>query len=132
MSARDEIVEAMDAAFWSVPERSWVEQMSVALDALLAAPAEQLGALGLVRVEARNERIKLVERNLGILRQLIADLSSALADEGDAWSHDGVHELRIRTANALPHGLCPDWLEPYRDPAVIRALAPARTDGGEK
>lgn len=50
--------------------------------------------------------------------RLIADLSSALTDEGPDWSNDGLDSLRRRVANALPEVACPDWLSQYRDPAM--------------
>lgn len=71
----------------------------------------------------RNERLRdnRLKRTLEGYRKLIADLSSALTDEGPGWSNEGVHNLRCRVANALPPAECPDWLEAYRDPPIVRS-----------
>lgn len=56
-----------------------------------------------------------------LLVKLVVDLSSALCDEGDGWSNDGVDRLRRRVACAVPLADLPDWLKPYRaaDPVTL-------------
>lgn len=62
-----------------------------------------------------------VKKNREALWNLIADLSSALVDEGPGWSNEGVHSLRRRVANALPPAHRPEWLAEYADPAVVQS-----------
>lgn len=47
------------------------------------------------------------------LRDLIADLSAALTDEGPDWSFEGIANLRRRVVEALPGDERIAWLEPY-------------------
>jgi hypothetical protein len=68
------------------------------------------------------------ERTIGRLKQtietlqgLIAALSDGLTDEGADWSSDGLHNMRVRVANALPSDQCPDWLHEYRDPKMFQS-----------
>jgi hypothetical protein len=58
-----------------------------------------------------------------ILQDLIAELSGGLADEGGQWSSVGLNNLRRRAANALPPDKCPDWLNDFRDPALVQSGA---------
>lgn len=67
------------------------------------------------RREARDQR------SIAGLQKLVADLSDALTDEGADWSNDGLDKLRSRVANALPPGVCPDWLDEYRDPPMVQS-----------
>jgi hypothetical protein len=71
----------------------------------------------------RNARMRETrrQRTIETLWTLITDLSAGLADEGGEWSVDGLAGLRRRTANALPPTKCPDWLAPYRDPAIVQS-----------
>ena len=73
--------------------------------------------------DERNDRLRnnrLVKAN-ETLRNLIADLSSCLADEFDGYSDEGLESIRRRVANALPPSQCPDWLVKYRDPPIVSA-----------
>ena len=75
--------------------------------------------------EERNLRLRSRrdERRAVTLLTLIADLSPLLAREirADDWATGGTDSLRRRVANALPPGRCPEWLAPYRDPAVVQS-----------
>jgi hypothetical protein len=73
--------------------------------------------------DERNERLRESRhrRTLDVLWKLIADLSDSLTDEGTDYSPEGLDAIRRRVANALPPSTCPDWLRPYRDPAVIQS-----------
>lgn len=71
----------------------------------------------------RNERRRemVSKRTIATLQALVADLSESLTEEGPDWSEDGLHNLRCRVANAVPPDKLPDWLNKYRDPAIIRS-----------
>ena len=64
------------------------------------------------------ERLK---KSITTLQDLIVELSSALTDEGPSWSNTGLHNLRVRSANAIPPDMRPDWLNEYADPALLQS-----------
>lgn len=74
-------------------------------------------------METEEERIqrlrtKRLLRSIETLQDLIVDLTPHLSDEDVILMPDALDALRHRCANALPPDKCPDWLKPYRDPAI--------------
>lgn len=57
--------------------------------------------------------MRQIEKELELLETLVADLASALTDEGPTWSFDGLASLRRRVVEALPRDERVAWLKPY-------------------
>ena len=51
------------------------------------------------------------DRHSEELKDLIADLSAALTDEGPSWSFEGLAELRRRVREVLPGDERVAWIE---------------------
>lgn len=71
---------------------------------------DQMGSV----IDRALEELARDKRTVATLRNLIADLSADLSDEGCDRTSDGLNQLRRRVANALPIGHCPDWLLSFR------------------
>lgn len=93
---------------------------------------EAAAALAAADAVAPSRYADRMRQTVGVLQTLVADLSDALTDEGDNWTHDGVDALRRRVANAVPPDQLPDWLAEHRDPAVVQSASPPKGDGDEQ